>query len=96
PMTRRAAVHIALLFAWVVMFHPLAHAFDVHDSHLSGLTVGQACEFCHSNAGLETPLVLHAPTLADYEIVAEPVIATPAVFKNQPRGRAPPFSSCKA
>ena len=95
-MTRRAAVHIALLFAWVVMFHPLAHALDIHDGHLSGLTIGQTCEFCHSNAGIETPLVLKVPVLAEYELVAEPFVAVPTVFKGRPRGRAPPFSSCNA
>ena len=87
---RKATVYIALLFAWAVMFHPLAHAFDWHDSHLNGLTAGQVCEFCHSNAGIEVPVVVVAPTLADFEIAADSAVAAPQGHKLRPCGRAPP------
>jgi len=74
---RKAPVYIALLFAWVVMFHPFAHAFDSHDVHPGGLAAGQICDVCHSSAGLEMPVVVVAPTSADFEVAAEPLVSVP-------------------
>lgn len=91
---RKATVYIAFLFAWAVMIHPLAHAFDRHDVHLGGLTTGQVCEFCHSNAGIEAPVVVVAPTQADFEVAAEPPVSARLGHKLRPCGRAPPSSSC--
>ena len=87
---RNTAVHIALLFAWVMLFHPLAHALDNHDAHLGSPTVGQTCEFCHSHSGIETPTTFVVSAAVDFEIAAELVALAPLGHELRPCGRAPP------
>ncbi len=87
---RNTAVHITLLFAWAMLFHPLAHAFDGHDAHLSSPTAGQTCEFCHSNSVIEPAIALVVSIAVDFEVASEPLVSAPQGYKLRPCGRAPP------